>query len=103
MQDERAVEYIEDIFQDAERVRERLWAAVWTGFLESIGEHSSLAVEILYGTHKRLGHHKTEILTIYLAWNLDSSGRRKYNPPIRICDHQTSGVDGEKGLSRELS
>ena len=103
MQDERPVEYIEDIYQDTGRLRERIWAIWWTNSFENLGEHSSLAVEILYGINRHLGHHTTEVLTVYLAWNLDSSGRRKCNPQIRICDHQISGVDGEKGLSRKLS
>lgn len=81
------MKYIEDIFQDAGRVRERISAIMWTDLFESLGEPSNLAVENLDGIQKDLGLHATEVSTVHLAWNLDSCCRRKCNPSIRIYDH----------------
>ena len=97
------MEYIQDVFQDAGRVHERISAVMWTDLFESPGEPSNLAVEVLDGTQNDLGLHTTEVSTVHLVWNLDSSHRRKHTPPMGIYDHQIGEMDGEKGLSRELS
>ena len=76
---------------------------MWTELFKSLGEPSHLAVEMLGEIQRDLGLLTTKVPAVHLAWNLDSSRRRKCNRPIRICDHQISGVDGEKGLSGELS
>ena len=106
MQNQRVVEYIEAIRQDAARIRERIWANKWSELLERRGEHLRLAAEILHGIYEHLGHHTTEVPTVVqLAWNLDSSRDsrpRGYGPPIRIYRPRVTTVGGEKGLPRGL-
>ena len=81
MQDERAVEYIEDIYQDTERVPRRIWATTWSELFESFGGPPSLAVEMLGEIQRDLGHHTTEISSAHLACNLDYSHSRNRKPP----------------------
>ena len=90
------------MFQDDGMVRESI-SAMWSELFESLGDPSNFAVEMLDGIREDLGNHTTEEPTVQLGWNLDSSRRRRCNPPIRICELQINAVDGEKGLSGELS